>query len=160
MNYMAAGGNLEKVYVLRLKPGTDLIHGIEEFAKKEGITHGVILSMLGTLKDGAFRNPRVDTSLPIVREYEGADQIDTYAFERPVEIVGGAGNIIPKEETIEAHIHLICSQDGAKTTAGHLYRGSIWTQAEIFIAKLSGLDNVTRRHEPDTGLWQIQIDEK
>ena len=157
---MAAGGNVEQVYVLRLKPGTDLVHGIEEFAKNEGITHGVILSMLGTLKDGAFRNPRVDTTLPIVREYEGADQIDTYAFERPVEIIGGAGNIIPKEDSIEAHIHLVVSQDGAKTTAGHLWRGSIWTQAEIFIAKLSGLDNVVRRHESDTGLWQIQVDEK
>ncbi|WP_180955028.1 PPC domain-containing DNA-binding protein [Bacillus sp. V3-13] len=158
MNYMAAGGSVEKVYVLRLKPDTDLIHGIEEFAAKEGITHGVIVSMLGTLKEGAFRNPRVDTTLPIVREYEGADQIDSYAFERPVEIVGGAGNLFPKEDQVEAHIHLIVSQDGAKTMAGHLFRGKIWTQAEIFIAKLSGIDHVVRRHEADTGLWQIQVD--
>lgn len=158
MAYKAAGGRMEDVYVLRLLPGTDIIHGIEEFAAKEGITHGVILSMLGTLKDGAFRNPRVDTTLPIVREYEGADQIDTYSFDRPVEIVGGAGNLFLREEKIEAHIHLIVSQDGAKTMAGHLFRGSIWTQAEIFIAKLSGINHVHRRFEADTGLWQIQVD--
>jgi uncharacterized protein len=158
MAYKAASGMVENVYVLRLLPGTDLIEGIEEFAAKEGITHGVILSMLGTLKDGAFRNPRIDTTLPIVREYEGADQIDTYAFERPVEIVGGAGNLFPRGDKIEAHIHLIVSQDGAKTMAGHLFRGSIWTQGEIFIAKLAGVAHVLRRHEADTGLWQIQVD--
>lgn len=158
MAYMAAGGSLANVYVLRLLPGTDLIHGIEEFAAQEGITHGVILSMLGTLKDGAFRNPRIDTTLPIVQEYEGAAQIDTFTFERPVEIVGGAGNLFPREGKIEAHIHLIVSQDGAKTMSGHLFRGSIWTQAEIFIAKLSGINHVQRRHEAETGLWQIQVD--
>jgi predicted DNA-binding protein with PD1-like motif len=158
MAYKSAAGAFENVYVLRLLPGTDLIEGIEEFAAKEGITHGVILSMLGTLQSGAFRNPRIDTTLPIVREYEGADQIDSVAFKRPVEIVGGAGNLFPRENKIEAHIHLVVSQDGAKTMAGHLFRGSIWTQAEIFIAKLSGVDHVHRKFEAETGLWQIQAD--
>ncbi|MCF8565034.1 DNA-binding protein [Alicyclobacillus tolerans] len=158
MAYKAAPGSLENIYVVRLLPGTDLIQGIEEFAQREGITHGVILSMLGTLKDGAFRNPRVDTTLPILREYEGADQIDTFPFERPVEIVGGAGNLFPKEDKIEAHIHLVVSKDGAQTMAGHLFRGTIWTQAEIAIAKLSGMQNVYRKYEGDTGLWQIQVE--
>lgn len=155
--HKAAKGAAEEVFLLRLMPGTDLIKGVEEFAREKGITHAVLVSLIGTLDQGAFRNPRIDTTLPIIREYEGADQIDTVAFERPVEIVGGSGNILPKGDSIEAHIHLIVSQDGARTMSGHLFRGRIWTQAEILLVKLSGLDGVTRDFEKDTGLWQIQI---
>jgi predicted DNA-binding protein with PD1-like motif len=158
MAYKAAAADFEKVYVVRLLPGTDIIQGIEEFAAREGIRQGVILSMLGTLKDGAFRNPRSDTTLPIVQEHEGAAQIDSVSFERPVEIVGGAGNIFPKADKIEAHIHLVVSQDGARPMAGHLFRGSIWTQGEIVIGKLSGIDHVHREHDTETGNWQIEVD--
>lgn len=155
--HKAAKGAIEEVFVLRLMPGADLVKGVEEFAREKGITHAVLVSLIGTLDQGAFRNPRIDTTLPIIREYEGADQIDTVPFERPMEIVGGSGNILPKGDSIEAHIHLICSQDGARTLGGHLFRGRIWTQAEIVLVKLSGLDGVTRDFEKDTGLWQIQI---
>ncbi|HHW15469.1 MAG TPA: DNA-binding protein [Firmicutes bacterium] len=155
--YKAAKGAVEQVYLLRLMPGTDLVKGVEEFAQQNGITHAVLVSLIGTLDQGAFRNPRVDTTLPIIREYEGADQIDTVAFERPVEIVGGSGNILPKGDSVEAHIHLIVSQDGARTMGGHLFRGRIWTQAEIVLVALTGLDGVTRDFEKETGLWQIQI---
>lgn len=157
MAYKAAHGSIQETYLLRLLPGTDLVKGVEEFCKENGITHAVILSMLGTLDQGALRNPHLGTTLPIIREYEGADQIDTFAFDRPVEIVGGAGNVVPKGDSIEAHIHLIVSRDGAQPMAGHLWRGRIWTQAEIFIAKLAGMDHVHRAFETDTGLWQLQV---
>lgn len=156
--YQFTKGAFESVYVVRLLPGTEVVAAVEEFAVREGITQGVILSMLGTLDQGAFRNPRPDTWLPIQREYEGADQIDTQAFERPVEIVGGAGNIFPLGESVMAHIHMLVSFDGARTMAGHLFRGRVWTQGEIVIGKIAGIDQVRRQHEGETGLPQLQLE--
>ena len=155
--YKAAKGHVAGAYVVRLFPGTDLVKGLEEFARAEGITHAVVVSVIGTLDQGAFRNPRRDTTLPILREYEGADQIDTVRFERPVEIVGGGGNLLPKDGNVEAHLHLVVSQDGARTMAGHLFRGRIWTQAEVVVLSLGGLQGVKRQYEAETGLWQIHI---
>ena len=44
-----AEGRLGRVVVLRLKPGTDVLLGLQEACEKAGINNGVILSAIGSL---------------------------------------------------------------------------------------------------------------
>ena len=46
-----AQGNLKRIVAIRLKPGTDVLLGLEEACKRCGINNGVILSAIGSLKD-------------------------------------------------------------------------------------------------------------
>ena len=50
--YSAAEGRMGRVVVIRLKPGADLLGGMQEACEQYGIHNGVILSAIGSL-DGA-----------------------------------------------------------------------------------------------------------
>ena len=49
-----AQGKLGRVVALRLKPGTDVLLGLEEACKRSGINNGVILSAIGSLDSPHF----------------------------------------------------------------------------------------------------------
>ena len=52
-----AQGKLGRVVALRLRPGTDVLLGLEEACKRAGINNGVILSAIGSLDGVQFCNP-------------------------------------------------------------------------------------------------------
>ena len=52
-----AAGSIKRVVAFRLKPGMDVLKGIEEICKAENIKNGVILSGIGSLDGAAFCNP-------------------------------------------------------------------------------------------------------
>ena len=52
-----AQGNLKRVVAIRLKPGTDVLLGLEEACRRSGINNGVILSAIGSLNGVQFCNP-------------------------------------------------------------------------------------------------------
>ena len=51
-------GKIGRIIVGKLKIGVDLLEGIEELARRENITTGVILSGIGALEKGVFRNAK------------------------------------------------------------------------------------------------------
>ena len=57
MDMEMAQGKLGRVVALRLKPGTDVLLGLEEACKRSGINNGVILSAIGSLDGVAYCNP-------------------------------------------------------------------------------------------------------
>ena len=52
-------GKIGRIVVGKFKIGVDLLEGIEELAKAESIRTGVILSGIGALEKGVFRNAKV-----------------------------------------------------------------------------------------------------
>ena len=52
-----AQGKLGRVIAVRLKPGTDVLLGLQEACERNGINNGVILSAIGSLQDPHFCNP-------------------------------------------------------------------------------------------------------
>jgi hypothetical protein len=52
-------GRIDRMVMGKLKIGIDLLEGIQELIKREGIRTGVILSGIGALKKATFRNLKV-----------------------------------------------------------------------------------------------------
>ena len=52
-----AEGRLGRVVVLRLKPGTDVLLGLQAACEEAGISNGVIVSAIGSLAHVRFCDP-------------------------------------------------------------------------------------------------------
>lgn len=118
-----AKGRMDRIVMGKLKMDVDLIEGIQEIAKQEGVKTGVILSAIGALKKGIFRNP---ISFP--PDFKMTDKHRLYdEQDKPMEIVSLIGWIATKENgEVEVHGHYSASmvQDGKTAVrGGHLGPG-------------------------------------
>ncbi len=114
-----------RVVIGKLKIGVDLLEGIREIVKSEGIRSGVFLSGLGALKKAVFRNARV-----MPPDYKMKDEYRLYVeIDRPLELVSLPGWIATKENgETEIHAHFTAStvmNDQVVTLGGHLTPGTI-----------------------------------
>jgi len=118
-------GQLVRVVMGKLKIGVDLLEGIKELAKREGIRTGVILSGIGALKRAVFRNIKMMPS-----DYKVYDRDRLYLeLDQPMELVSLPGWIATKEDgATEVHAHFSVSTvmgDEVVTLGGHLIPGVI-----------------------------------
>lgn len=114
-----------RIVMGKLKVGTDLLEGIKEIARQEKIRTGVILSGLGALSKGVFRNAKI---MPL--DYKMKDEYRVYLeLEKTMELVSLPGWIATKENgDIEVHAHFTASlvlDDKIVTMGGHLTSGTI-----------------------------------
>ena len=80
-------GKIERIIAGKLKIGVDLLEGIEELAKREKITTGVIFSGVGALEKGIFRNAKV-----IPPDYKMEDKYRIYLdITNPLELLSLSG---------------------------------------------------------------------
>jgi predicted DNA-binding protein with PD1-like motif len=114
-----------RIVMGKLKVGTDLLEGIKEIARQEKIRTGVILSGLGALSKGVFRNAKI-----MPPDYKMKDEYRVYLeLEKTMELVSLPGWIATKENgDIEVHAHFTASlvlDDKIATMGGHLTSGTI-----------------------------------
>lgn len=125
-------GRMNRIVMGKLKMDGDLLEGIKELAKKEGVQTGVILSAVGALKKAIFRNLKI---LPSDLRIEKHHRL-YLELEQPMEIVSLTGWMATKEDgEIEVHAHLSAStvvQDQVTTLGGHLTSGVI-TSVKVVI---------------------------
>ena len=81
-----AQGKLGRVVALRLRPGTDVLLGLEEACKRAGINNGVILSAIGSLDGVQFCNP---VELP--EKKAGYGYGETLHLTGPIELTSASG---------------------------------------------------------------------
>lgn len=112
----------------RLIPGQDLREGIEGLVKDNQIKAGVVLSIVGGIKEGYFRMP---------------DGKTVKHFDKPLEIVSGTGTISQDN----CHIHISVSDEEGNVVGGHLKPGCVVKEtAEIVLLVF---DDVVYKREPD-----------
>lgn len=112
--------NNMSVIVKRLKPGDDLRSEIESLVQEIGLRAGVLLSIVGSLKEANIRL---------------ANHGETTKLDGPLEIVSGTGTVSDSG----LHIHLSVSDFTGKTSGGHLQHGcTVHTTVELVIQDLSG----------------------
>ncbi len=114
-----------RIVIGKLKVGTDLLEGIKEIARQEKIRTGVILSGLGALSKGVFRNAKI-----MPPDYKMKDEYRVYVdLEKTMELVSLPGWIATKENgDLEVHAHFTASlvlDDKIVTMGGHLTSGTI-----------------------------------
>jgi predicted DNA-binding protein with PD1-like motif len=107
----ATSGQFERVVVLRFRYQADLLAGLEEMVKTEGIRNAVILAGIGSVRNyhvHVVGNRAIPAKNIFVR--------DTTA---PADIAGMNGYVI--DGRVHAHITMA---DGEKAFGGHLERGT------------------------------------
>jgi predicted DNA-binding protein with PD1-like motif len=121
-------GQFERVVVMRMKFGTDLLTGLEKGVAQEKIQNGVILTGIGSVR--GYRVHQVyNRDLP-------TKNIFTTEPNTPADLDSVSGYVINGK----VHAHMVLGT-GDKTIAGHLEHGTeVFTYAVIAIGVLKGVD--------------------
>jgi predicted DNA-binding protein with PD1-like motif len=124
-------GDFERVVVIRLKNGTDILEGLKEAVQKENIKNAVILAGLGSVTRYHFHvvdNNTFPTSNAFVKKDAPADilNVNGYVFDGRV------------------HAHITVSDD-KQAVGGHLEDDTrVFTFAIITLGVLDGRANLQR----------------
>ncbi len=139
---ITGSSSASKTYVLRLRPGEDVLATLREFVRLERITAGLLVSAVGSVTRAALRF---------------ANQKEATVREGHFEVVSLVGTI---GSTSGEHLHMSVSDERGVTTGGHLMPGSIvYTTLEVGILSLEDRSFV-RVPDPQSGYDELQIEER
>ena len=130
-----AVGGLSRVLAIRLKPGTDVLLGLEEACKANGINNGVILSAIGSLKDPHFCDV---VELPTKAGYGYGE---TLHLTGPIELTNASGIICHDDEgNTNLHVHMTLTDRHGNAHGGHLVEGTkVLLTVDVIIGEISGV---------------------
>ena len=117
----------KKVYVLRVKPGHELIGEIKTYCQQKVISSGTIIDIIGSVKSASIGIPFEPS--PGKYEYERKD------YNQLFSIVSGQGTISLMNNDLVLHIHVMLSGHDINV-GGHIFRANIWATAEVAIGEL------------------------
>lgn len=130
-----AVGGLSRVLAIRLKPGTDVLLGLEEACKANGINNGVILSAIGSLRDPHFCDV---VELPTKAGYGYGE---TLHLTGPIELTNASGIICHDDEgNTNLHVHMTVTDRHGNAHGGHLVEGTkVLLTVDVIIGEISGV---------------------
>ena len=131
-----------KIHIIRIKPDQQIVDEILRYCEDKGIKSGVIISLVGSLKD---------VNLGFLKELPG--KYISKKIEGPLEIVSGTGTIALKDGEVVLHIHIVIS-DEKGAVGGHLVSGTIFSTAEVVIGELN--EQLERYKDDFTGLNELK----
>lgn len=140
-----AQGQLGRVFAVRLKPGTDVLLGLEEACKRNKLNNGVILSAIGSLDGVKFCNP---VELPDKKAGYGYGE--TLHLTGPIELTSAAGIICHDDEgNTNLHVHMSLSDRHGNAHGGHLVEGTkVLLTVDVIMAEVEGLV-MGRKFDPE-----------
>jgi len=149
-------GKIGRIIIGKLKIGVDLLGGIEELARKENIQTGGIISGIGALEKGVFRNARV-----VPPDYKMEDKYRLYVdIENPLELISLNGWIATTGDgDINVHAHYSATtviDDKLVSLGGHLVTGTI-TSIKVVVV-IGEIGNTNIKAALDSNINQIDID--
>ena len=114
-----AVGKLGRVVVVRLKPGADVLAGLAEACEEYGISNGVIMSAIGSLKDVQFCDV---VELPTKAGFGYGEILH---LTGPIELVSASGIICHDDEGVRnLHVHVTLTDRYGNAHGGHLADGT------------------------------------
>ncbi len=136
---------MDRYHMGRLRPGEDLLEGIESLLSEKGIRAGY-LWVLGAVRTGA------------IGFFDQEEQVyRTIEFDEPMEILTCQGNVSMKEGRPFPHAHITFGDSRGRAVGGHLVAGNEVFVAEVCIAEFSG-HPLERVDIPELGLqlWRTE----
>jgi len=134
--------------MIRVRPGIDLIMGIEEVCEQSGLRSGSISCCVGSLGKASFMF-LVPFDNPM-----GSAYCDPVTIEGPVEILSAQGTLGEEEDgSLFVHLHgSFVDRDGC-VHGGHLIKGQnpVLFTAEIMVCGFEGV-RMLRLHDPEIGM--------
>ena len=154
--FSAAEGKLGRVIVLRLKPGMDLLDGIQAACERYQIRNGVILSAIGSL--GRVRYCDVE-ALPEKKCGYGYGRV--LELDDTIELTGAGGVICSDAEgNINLHVHICMSDKNGKAYGGHLVQGTtVLMTADIVLGEIEGV-SMLREYDPEMDVYLLSPRQK
>ncbi len=138
-----------ETYYIRMDKGDEIIGGILDFCKKEGITSGIFSGI------GGCGGAELQTFIPETGEFE------TETFSGMLELISLMGDIMSGEDgTLYHHTHACFSyKDGEQhcVSAGHVKSIMVSYTAEIEFRPVIG-GNISRQFDTETGtgFWKFE----
>lgn len=132
---MVAVGRSAEVITVRLKPGVDVVEGLESVCREHRITAGSIEVLIGGVDGARLIVPVRDANSP---SGVGPQEIE---IDTPVAFTGGQGMVCTREDgQIEIHLHVTLA-DGERLYGGDLVKGSakVTTTADAIISRIEGV---------------------
>lgn len=131
-----------KQITVRLKSGQLLKEEIEKVASAENVSAGVLLSVVGGLKNAVLRMPGSTPENQKVKKWDG-----------PFEIVSGTGTISKDG----CHIHVSISDKDGNIFGGHLKDGCVVRNTSEIV--LGVFDDIVYKRSRDegTGFSELEI---
>jgi hypothetical protein len=119
-----------------------------------------VLSGIGSLCDVAFRDLKPGIELPV-----NVDKTNLMEEHGPFELLTLEGNVVPlvgtfgdlKEGDLVLHLHCTLGTAYGNLFGGHLFKATVFTTTEIFIAKIKN-SQVRKKQGPVTGLTEMRAD--
>lgn len=148
-----AAGRLGRVFVVRLRPGSDLLRSLEQLAGEAGIRAGLVLGGAASLRQAVLRNVKVfPDRFPIT------DLVRVLTIKKdPLELTSISGNISLKDGNPFVHCHVTVSsgEEDGRAYGGHLLEGCIiFSTGELAVAELSGVE-LMRVHDEETHALEL-----
>jgi uncharacterized protein len=131
-------GKINKILIIRLQRGDDMLLSIEKACSENDIKNAVIISVVGSLNGVFFFNPRIDTKTKC-----GISYGDPIKVNGPVEILSAQGEVCHEEDgKIGVHVHATFSDSKGGAYGGHLTGegNKALNTVNIFIGVVEGVD--------------------
>lgn len=150
-------GRIDRIVMGKLRMDIDLLQGIEELVKREGVRTGVILSGIGALKKATFRNLKV---LPPDLKVEKHHRL-YLELEQPMEIVSLTGWMATREDgEAEVHAHFSAStvmEDKVVTLGGHLIPGTLTSVKVVIVIGVIEESNIIAGLDPRINQMDVRF---
>ena len=134
--------NTQKVHVLKIEKGDELLSGIVNYVKNNNIVAGFITG-IGALEKGDIAYFDV-----VEKKYLSLSFTE-------VELLSCTGNISINKDSNEPtiHLHIIVGDREGKTVGGHLISATISVTAEVYIVETRPI--IYRIKDAETGLYLL-----
>lgn len=130
-----------KTYAIRLQPGQDLKISLENYARENQISAGLILTCVGSLKCATLRLADENIQKTFAEKFEIVSLVGTFSIDG-------------------CHLHIGLSDKHGNMIGGHLLEGcTIYTTAEIAIGELDNLI-FTRAQDEATGFKELVVKQR
>lgn len=126
-------------YLGRVPKGADLVGYLEEFVREKGVRAGV-LGAVGVVQRARLAFFDAETRRYVVTEISGHR-----------EIASSSGNVSLRDGRPVVHLHAVLSDDGGRTSGGHVLDGTQAFYVEFWVLALEG-QPFERGPDPATGV--------
>ena len=150
VRFQDACGKSGRVVAARLFPGTDLLTGIEEICKKNGIDYALVNCF------GSFSSAGYMYLVPKAEAKVGAGYGEVNRKDSPIEFLSGVGVVCKKDGACDIHFHgTMCDKNGA-VFGGHFVKGEnkVLTTVDLVVIEIEGVE-MLRQYDEETDLTQF-----
>ncbi len=157
--YSSSEAQIGRIIQARLKPGTDLIGGIDKICEDHGINNGIVAMAIGSLRQAVFKFLITDEKTKLGSRYG-----DPYVLDGPIEFCGGQGLICQLEDgKRHIHFHGVFNKtrvEGGKAIPDFMLGGDfgvgtdknpILATMDLLIIELKGV-KITRMYDEETDI--------